>query len=382
MKRNQILSVLLFIFVLQVFGARYFLEDEKATFPEFIFQQKVDHFTKSDSRTFGQRYFVNLQHYVNGTDAPILLYINGEGMISGPPSRSDDFIVQLAMQHKSPIITLEHRFYGKSHPFTELSVQNLQYLSVAQALEDLNTFVLSFRDSLRSQQKLPNAKFHIYHAGVSYSGALSAWFRYKYPTTTKAALSSSGVVNAILYFDKFDAQIPLAVGGECTKVLREAMFKLELRILNPSLNAQTKQKFLASMLNDRDFSLMMGDVTGELVQYGEQDSLCLPLIDAWNKKEDLVDALAGVTVKSWNKKFGEAYQYSVDHLKNTTVVYEWADRQWWWQCCSELAYFQVAPKVGSIRSQMINMDYFRNLCNSAFGNNQWPNIHAVNLTKK
>jgi len=40
--------------------------------------------------------------------------------------------------------------------------------------------------------------------GGSYPGAMSAWFRYKYPHLTIGALASSAVVNAILDFTQFD----------------------------------------------------------------------------------------------------------------------------------------------------------------------------------
>lgn len=51
--------------------------------------------------------------------------------------------------------------------------------------------------------------------GGSYSGALSAWFRLKYPHLTIGAVSSSGVVNAIYDFTAFDQQ-----GASCDRTLR------------------------------------------------------------------------------------------------------------------------------------------------------------------
>lgn len=40
--------------------------------------------------------------------------------------------------------------------------------------------------------------------GTSYSGALSAWFRLKFPHLTCGSLSSSGVVLAVYNFTEFD----------------------------------------------------------------------------------------------------------------------------------------------------------------------------------
>lgn len=59
-----------------------------------------------------------------------------------------------------------------------------------------------------------NAKYNISEAenpwfvfGVSYSGALSAWFRLKFPHLTCGSLASSGVVLAIYNFPEFDQQV-------------------------------------------------------------------------------------------------------------------------------------------------------------------------------
>ena len=48
--------------------------------------------------------------------------------------------------------------------------------------------------------------------GGSYSGALSAWFRLKFPHLTCGSLASSGVVLAVYNFTDFDKQVGSGTG--------------------------------------------------------------------------------------------------------------------------------------------------------------------------
>lgn len=63
--------------------------------------------------------------------------------------------------------------------------------------------------------------------GGSYSGALSAFFRLRYPDYTVGSLSSSGVVNTIFDFYQFDQQVATSAGPACADVLRETTAAIE-----------------------------------------------------------------------------------------------------------------------------------------------------------
>lgn len=54
-------------------------------------------------------------------------------------------------------------------------------------------------------------------------------------------------------------------------------------------------------------------------------------------------------------KFGADVQtYNQNHLKITAVTEGSPDRLWWFQVCTKVAYFQVAPSNDSIRSRKVD----------------------------
>eukprot|EP01112_Ceratiomyxa_fruticulosa_P005570 TRINITY_DN1624_c0_g4_i2.p1 TRINITY_DN1624_c0_g4~~TRINITY_DN1624_c0_g4_i2.p1 ORF type:complete len:277 (-),score=50.77 TRINITY_DN1624_c0_g4_i2:719-1549(-) len=198
---------------------------EDQSFPAQWFTQTLDHYNGADSRTFQQKYYVN-DLYWDKDNGPVFLYINGEGPVSGPPSSSTDEVVTLAQKFSAIIVTLEHRYYGQSVPFANNSLQNLQYLSSKQALFDLAHFIVNFTNYVLPPPPVVNNPGEIttrkvFTIGGSYSGALSAWFRLKFPQITVGAIASSGVVNAILDFTAFDEHVAFAAGEDCANALRK-----------------------------------------------------------------------------------------------------------------------------------------------------------------
>ena len=87
-------------------------------------------------------------------------------------------------QYNAQFMVLEHRFYGDSQPFEDWSLDSLKYLSSEQGLADLAYFIGEMN---------PN-DVEVVVVGGSYPGALSAWFRARYPHLTIASWASSAVV--------------------------------------------------------------------------------------------------------------------------------------------------------------------------------------------
>ena len=93
---------------------------------------------------------------------------------------------------------------------------SFRYLNTTYALLDLKNFV-EFQNS--KMLDIPNKKW--VSIGGSYPGALSAWFRSKYPDTIYAAWSSSGVINPALDYDGYDRDVfeSTSKSGLCAELL-------------------------------------------------------------------------------------------------------------------------------------------------------------------
>ena len=181
--------------------------------------QKIDNFNPQDTSTYQERFFVNgacvcacvclsnwcLTYHFNvrrpvleqgdwtylrdawrGSCTCVCLVLH---VLRGGRHRSRACVVGCAedptwavecdMVHNAQVlqglvILTEHRFYGKSQPFTDLSTEHLQYLSSEQALADYANLIDHVRELYNATDSNPVVAF-----GGSYSGALAAWLRLK-----------------------------------------------------------------------------------------------------------------------------------------------------------------------------------------------------------
>jgi hypothetical protein len=83
---------------------------------------------------------------------------------------------QIAQQEKGATIILEHRFFGLSNPYPDLSADSLKLLTIQQAIDDFEYFANNVQlampggDNVKSNVDNPWVLI-----GGGYSGALTAW---------------------------------------------------------------------------------------------------------------------------------------------------------------------------------------------------------------
>ena len=223
-------------------------------------------------RTWRQRWFANdaffdrarfrspndtRSRYERASDLPdpvVFLCVGGEGpgfdadvVVTGGPhcASAVGLARSLFLKKKGGalLVALEHRFYGKSQPTGDLTVESLQYLTSDQALADAARFVgevaaafglagtqtdtaeprtaVSFLVG-KNNNRNPRVIFpRVVAFGGSYPGMLAGWLRMRYPHLVVAAVASSAPVRASLAMPGYDAVVGEAlaepdVGGSET----------------------------------------------------------------------------------------------------------------------------------------------------------------------
>jgi len=337
-----------------------------------IFTQITDHATNTG--TFNQRYYIDSSYCADQTTCPIFMYIGGEGTLSATPG---GYVATMAEEHGALVLALEHRWYGDSLPGDITSTADLGSLTVENALADLAHFMTAKASELAppsspSPSSSLSSDRQWLMVGGSYPGALSAWFRLKYPELATASWSSSGVILAVENFTTFDQFEAEAVGDVCGAALRGVTQAFEEAW--DSDGNTSKAELLALFGTPDDFSKgdmawMLADSAAMGPQYGSKAEMCSYLVDDLNADYggDLLVAFAAWTNGHYGADFGASCYYSTACLSDPSRVEEWYDtKSWIWQCCHELEYWQVWSP-GALRSSALDLAYFENQCEAAFG---------------
>ncbi len=340
------------------------------TVKEAAFKQTLDHGSVSDQRTFTQRYWTS-STYSKGASAPTLLYICGEGkcgsgaLMYGPMGG-------WAKSVGGNLIAIEHRYYGLSQPFTDLSSEHLQYLTTSQAMSD----ILKLKRSLAASGKFTGPWIAL---GGSYAGNLAAYLRSRFPSEFSMALASSAPAQADRDFAEYDRYVGKLAGPSCALKIREVVAGIETRASTTAGFADLQKRFVEPGVHHvGDFIYLMSDIASAAIQLGLKEEFC----DQLGRRG--LDGYVDMKLKV-DKQFGRLADYTAEEAANPNLAKHSGPlgmRQWFYQSCTEYGYWQNAwadPRE-STRSPSIDERYHDELCQRLFGLARAANVDETNRT--
>lgn len=160
--------------------------DLSELYPAYNLSVPVDHFHNESTYEphsndyFELRYWFDATYYKSG--GPVIVLASGEDTgVDRLPYLQKGILHQLIQATNGIGVVLEHRYYGTSIPTSDLSTQNLRFLTTKQALADTAYFAQSVKfEGLENYSiNAPNVPWIAY--GGSYAGAFVAFLRTQYP---------------------------------------------------------------------------------------------------------------------------------------------------------------------------------------------------------
>uniref|UniRef100_A0A914KSR4 Uncharacterized protein n=1 Tax=Meloidogyne incognita TaxID=6306 RepID=A0A914KSR4_MELIC len=322
----------------------------------------IDHFNKTDLRTFRLRYLINTK-YVQVKNNPPIFFYSGDNAYAEDNARDNGYIWELAQHFGAILIIAEHRFYGKSSPFGNVSftsVDYLKYLNSKQALEDYVNLINYIK-----YKRLENTKnSKIISFGYGYGGELTVRLRVKYPLLINGGVASSAPVHFYVNVSS-NPRPDLKYSSIVTNVLNKNGCKKEslynsfenIRNLSKTINGRQylndKFKFsnISKINSTDDGELLIYNVLAIFdlmakVNYPYSTSLKRPL-PAWPIKEACKPFLKAKTSEEyilasyevlnlWNNYTGK---YKEINLWDFSPPSEAGDTDGWdWQTCTEVIF--------------------------------------------
>lgn len=152
------------------------------------YAEAIDHFGALPGQTFSQRYWIDTEYATDPTTAPVIYHFCGEADCTQDYFLNDNAIEWAQALHAN-LAYLEHRYYGQSLPFADLSTDHLAYLTLDNVMEDL----AGFQKWISAQNGWTGKWVSV---GGSYSATLSAIYRLRHPELDAGALAASAPMTA------------------------------------------------------------------------------------------------------------------------------------------------------------------------------------------
>ncbi|OTB00961.1 hypothetical protein M426DRAFT_266744 [Hypoxylon sp. CI-4A] len=370
------------------------------------FAQFIDH-DNPDFGTFDQTYWYDATYW-KGPGSPVVLFTPGETAATGYASYLTDRGLpgMIAKEVGGAVVIIEHRYWGNSTPFETQSTENLQYLTLDQAIADFVHFARTVRLPFDSNGTSNAPKAPWIWSGGSYSGALGAWIESLAPGTFWATHASSAPVQAIYdyweYFDPVQQGMPKNCSEDYSAIIDyvDSVF---------TYGTQEEQADLKELFGLQDLAHL--DDAASTISSPIWSWQGIQFVSGYSSFFQMCDAIEGVTSNSttWSNSTNGigvkkalpnfAKWFKSQYLPKYCSGYgyeEWADpdsvacfdtynaaspmftdhsgsnsfgRTWEWMVCNEpLFYYQTGAPINrpTVFSRLVNAEYYQRQCDLFF----------------
>lgn len=317
---------------------------------------RVDHFNPLDRRTFDARYFINQQDWFAG--GPIFVYV---------PNRFEDYtqfltagaVYEISHDTNGMMVALEPRYYGESRPTPDLTVENLQWLTIHQQLADLAQLIGFVKSNYYGAL---NSRVILF--GRGYGGAYALWARQKYPNLVDGVWASSAPINAALEYPQFlpnTYNVFNNIGGpECGQIITNAFQFIEDSVRSGEMSyVYERMQFCTPLDVEIEehvalmfyvISLNIGNFFVSNARYTDVTEACdiMLTVDAEHPPENDLDAFA----RWYMDEFRQLGEDECISIKPYTVVYRntsWdsiatstGNRQGSWLSCTQFGQYPTS----------------------------------------
>ncbi|CEJ81833.1 hypothetical protein VHEMI01943 [[Torrubiella] hemipterigena] len=355
------------------------------------FDQLIDH-TNPSLGTFKQRYWVNPEFWA-GPGSPIVLNAPTEAASDGYLGYTTNRTLpgEFAQRIGGATVLLEHRYWGDSSPYDNLTTTNLQQLNLPNSIADLTYFAKNVRFAFDLNGTSTPDKAAWVLSGCSYPGALTAFVHNLAPGTFWAYHASSAVVQSVDnlagYWDTIEAAMP----RNCSTDVKNAIRYIDNIMINGTAERQQhlKERFgYGGVKSKEDFvaSLVSPYWTWQSQQfysnYSGLNTFCDYVENRWPGSESPQPGEEGVgtckAIKGMAKYYREigaskscATKDCVDSHnpdKSTytnTTVRNTTQRQWQWMLCNVPFKFRFGHNPNGkdqIISTLLTEKYYNDRC--------------------
>ncbi|KAI0332898.1 peptidase S28 [Cubamyces sp. BRFM 1775] len=362
----------------------------------YYFDQLIDHNDPSLG-TFQQRYWFSYSYYQPG--GPILIMNAGEDDASGYIGylTPETITGSLAEKLNGTVILLEHRFFGESNPYPDLSEKSYKVHTLQQAIDDHEYFAKNVKLDMPGGDQLGPDKAPWILFGGSYPGALTSYTMYNKPGLFYAGYASSAVVEAISDFWGYYEPTRQYMAKNCSADAEAVIAHVDtvLNSSNTTAIQALKANFgLDGVTHDDDFAyalasvmqtwqdLLLSDGAGstffqfcDALEVESGGKVAGPngwgldhALAAWGAyyKESFLPSYCGGSSSAEVGQCFDTYN-SGNPAYTDTAVNNWV-RSWYWLLCNDFGFWQDgAPKSSpTLVSRFVTPAYFERQCTYFF----------------